>query len=99
MFGIVFGETFSIWDKIFRTFQTELDEVKPELGIMNEELDPSNLKNVQLTLWKELWADVKNAPTFLDKIKYIFYPPGWSHVNGGKLAGEYRQEALRKLSA
>ncbi|NLR93796.1 sterol desaturase family protein [Flammeovirga agarivorans] len=92
-----FGETFSIWDRIFNTFQTELDHEKPELGIMNDKLDPSNLKSVQLTLWKDLWKDVKGAPTFIDKIKYILYPPGWNHIDGGKLAGEFRKEALDEL--
>ena len=93
-----FGETFSIWDKLFKTFQTELDEEKPELGIMDDKLDPSNLKMVQLALWKELWIDIKEAPTVLDKMKYILYPPGWSHVDGGKLAGEYRKDALKELN-
>ena len=92
-----FGETFSIWDRIFRTFQTELNTVKPELGIMDDKIDPSNIKEVQLSLWKGLWKDVKQAPTFADKLKYIFFPPGWNHIDGGKLAGEFREEALKEL--
>lgn len=92
-----YGETFSIWDHIFGTFQTELEKEKPVYGVMDDKIDGTNLWQVQTILWKELWQDIVNAPTFLDKIKYLYKPPGWNHIDGGKLAEEFRSEALQKL--
>ena len=88
-----YGETFSIWDRIFGTFQTELHDEKPVYGMMDEKVDGKNFIQIQTILWKELWIDVKNAPTFSDKLKYIFMPPGWNHIDGGRLAESFREEA------
>ncbi|RBW56754.1 sterol desaturase family protein [Tenacibaculum sp. E3R01] len=88
-----YGETFSIWDRIFRTFQTELKDEQILYGIMHDKLDSENIWHVQFLLWKELWSDVVKAPKLLDKVKYVFMPPGWNHLDGGKKAREYRDEA------
>ena len=93
-----YGETFSIWDRLFKTFQKELDNEKIEYGIMHDKLNSESLWDVQFLLWKELWLDVKKAPRLIDKVKYVFMPPGWNHIDGGKKAREYRNEAwLNKL--
>ncbi|WP_431165195.1 sterol desaturase family protein [Tenacibaculum halocynthiae] len=88
-----YGETFSIWDRIFSTFQTELKDEQILYGIMHDKLDSENIWHVQFLLWKELWSDVVKAPKLLDKVKYVFMPPGWNHLDGGKKAREYRDEA------
>lgn len=94
-----YGETFSIWDQIFGTFQTELQEEKPDYGIMDDKVDGKNLWQIQTVLWKELWRDIKTAPKLSDKVKYIIMPPGWNHIDGGKDAKEFRDAAWneRKL--
>jgi sterol desaturase/sphingolipid hydroxylase (fatty acid hydroxylase superfamily) len=91
-----YGETFSIWDKIFGTFQSELDDVKPSYGILSENIDGKSLWQVQLLLWKELWMDIRKAPRLSDKIKYLIMPPGWNHIDGGKMAASYRSEAWKE---
>jgi len=88
-----YGETLSIWDRLFKTFQTELDDEKIQYGIMHDKLNSESFWHVQFLMWKELWIDVKNAPTLSDKIKYVFMPPGWNHIDGGKKAEAYRAEA------
>jgi hypothetical protein len=88
-----YGETFSVWDRIFKTFQKELDNEKIMYGIMHDKLNSESFSDVQFLMWKELWTDVKNAPTFSDKIKYVFMPPGWNHIDGGIMAKEYRDKA------
>jgi sterol desaturase/sphingolipid hydroxylase (fatty acid hydroxylase superfamily) len=93
-----YGETFSIWDRIFGTFQTELDDVKPMYGIINERINSKNFLQVQLQLWKDLWNDMSTAPRLIDKLKYIIMPPGWNHINGGKMAGSYRSEGWKEYS-
>ncbi|CAL2085009.1 sterol desaturase family protein [Tenacibaculum sp. 190524A05c] len=91
-----YGETFSIWDRIFKTFQKEVDNEKIEYGIMHDELNSESFWHVQFLMWKELWFDVKNAPTIIDKIKYVVMPPGWNHIDGGKRAESYREEAWER---
>jgi hypothetical protein len=92
-----YGETFSIWDRIFGTFQTEINQVKPVYGILNDKINGKNLLQVQLQLWRDLWTDVKQAPGLKNKLKYIIMPPGWNHINGGKMAAEYRAEGWKVL--
>ncbi|SEC00507.1 Sterol desaturase/sphingolipid hydroxylase, fatty acid hydroxylase superfamily [Tenacibaculum sp. MAR_2009_124] len=91
-----YGETFSIWDHLFGTFQSEFTDKKMEYGIMDDTIDGENFWQIQTILWRELWRDIVKAPTFLDKLKYIFKPPGWNHIDGGKLAESFREEALRE---
>lgn len=93
-----YGETLSIWDRLFKTFQTELEDEKIQYGVMHDKLNSESFWDVQFLMWKELWKDVKTAPTIKDKINYIFMPPGWNHVDGGKKAQVYREEAWRNKS-
>jgi hypothetical protein len=92
-----YGETFSIWDRIFGTFQTEVDQVKPVYGILIDKISGKNLTQVQLLLWRDLWTDVRRAPGLKNKLKYIFMAPGWNHIDGGKMAAEYRAEGWKAL--
>lgn len=91
-----YGETLSIWDRIFKTFQTQLDDEKIQYGIMHDKLNSESFWHVQFLMWKELWIDVKNAPGFSNKIKYLFMPPGWNHIDGGKKAEVYREDAWKE---
>ncbi|MFL0062548.1 sterol desaturase family protein [Tenacibaculum maritimum] len=94
-----YGETFSIWDHLFGTFQTEIKKEKLLYGMMDDKIDGKNLWQIQTVLWKELWYDIKTAPTFKDKINYLIKPPGWNHIDGGKLAEEFRNEAKQKITS
>jgi sterol desaturase/sphingolipid hydroxylase (fatty acid hydroxylase superfamily) len=79
-----------IWDRLFGTFSEERDEEKPVYGI-TKNIHTYNLFKIASHEFVDIWRDVKNAPTFSDKLKYIFYSPGWSH-NGPDL----RARTLRK---
>lgn len=73
---------FIIWDKLFGTYQAEIEE--PMYGI-----------TTPLNSWNPAWANVeyyvtmfKNAKqfSFTDKLKYIFAKPGWQPAAfGGQL--------------
>ena len=69
---------FIIWDKIFGTFQVEEENDKPIYGITNN-IDTFNPVKIAFHEFGNIGKDVKNAPTFLDKIKYMLMPPGWRH--------------------
>lgn len=72
------GGILIIWDRLLGTFQEELDAEKPKYGITTN-INTYNLFKIAGHEYGDLWKDVKRAPTFKDKLKYIFYPPGWSH--------------------
>ncbi len=79
-----------IWDRLFGTFSEEKEEEKPVYGLTKNIASYNPLVIVSHE-YKDIWKDVQRAPTFTDKLKYIFYPPGWSH-DGEDL----RAKTLRK---
>lgn len=65
---------FIIWDKLFGTFQEE--EEKPTYGITR----PVNSWNpvwVNFDHYSAMWNQLKNIKGSINKVKYLFYPPGW----------------------
>ena len=79
-----------IWDRMFGTFSPEMDNEKPIYGI-TKNINTYNLFKIAGHEFVDVYHDVKRAPSFKDKLIYIFYPPGWSH-DGPDL----RAKTLRK---
>ncbi|SEB70523.1 Sterol desaturase/sphingolipid hydroxylase, fatty acid hydroxylase superfamily [Tenacibaculum sp. MAR_2009_124] len=76
-----FSNMFSFWDKLFKTYQEEIDEVQPKYGITESEgktINSENLISSQFGLLKDLYKDLKYTPSWKNKIKLIFMPPDWS---------------------
>jgi len=85
------GGILIIWDRLFGTFQEERDDEKPVYGI-TKNINTYNLFKIASHEFVDVWADVKRAPTFKDKLKYIFYPPGWSHDGPDQRARTLRRQ-------
>ena len=71
-----YGQILIIWDKMFGTFQKELDEVKPVYGILR----PAKTWNPILINFKhtyQLCKDAWRAHRFYDKLRIWFMPTGW----------------------
>lgn len=71
-----FSEIFIIWDKLFGTFQEELDEVPPVYGT----LKPVHTWNPILINFMHVWQLAKDAwrtSNWWDKIRLWFMPTGW----------------------
>jgi len=83
-----------IWDKIFGTFSEELDSEKPVYGI-TKNIETYNLFKIATHELVDIVHDVRSAPTFTDKLKYIFYPPGWSHNGQDQRAKTLRNKYLK----
>jgi sterol desaturase/sphingolipid hydroxylase (fatty acid hydroxylase superfamily) len=83
-----------IWDKIFGTFSEELDSEKPVYGI-TKNIETYNLFKIATHELVDIVHDVRSAPTFTDKLKYIFYPPGWSHNGPDQRAKTLRNKYLK----
>ena len=82
-----------IWDKAFGTFQNEDDKIKIEYGITRD-YNPQNYFDVYFGEIFLLFKDIYQAPGIVNKIKYLFMPPGWSHLGDSKTAKQIRTEFL-----
>jgi len=65
-----------VWDRIFGTFQEELDEEPPVYGV----LKPVKTWNPILINWQHAFnviQDAYNSKSFVDKLRIWFMPTGW----------------------
>jgi len=70
------GAIFCVWDRVFGTFQEELDEVPCVFGT----LKPVRTWNPVLINFQHLWGlmkDAWNTKKWNDKLKLWFMPTGW----------------------
>ena len=65
-----------VWDKLFGTFQPELDDERCRYGIVKN-LATFNPIRVAFHEWAGIAADVARHPRHA--LGYLFGPPGWSH--------------------
>lgn len=65
-----------VWDKLFGTFQPELDEEACRYGIVKN-LSGFNVLRVAFHEWIAMAGDVARHPRHA--LGYMFGPPGWSH--------------------
>jgi sterol desaturase/sphingolipid hydroxylase (fatty acid hydroxylase superfamily) len=87
-----------IWDKLFCTFQEEVetDPVKYGLTTNIKNKGPFNLVFHE---WKNIMKDLftKKAP-LKAKFMYVFGPPGWSHDGSTKTSAQLRAELKKQTS-
>ncbi|SDR05024.1 sterol desaturase family protein [Flagellimonas zhangzhouensis] len=70
------GQIFCVWDRMFGTFQEELDEVPPQYGV----LKPAETWNPIIINFQHLWRLMQDAwrtRNYLDKMRIWFMPTGW----------------------
>ena len=82
----------NIWDRLFRTYQPELPDVKPEYGITRE-MRPNSFMDAYFGEIAALARDVWNAPGLRNKLKYIVMPPGWHHSGDHKTSTTLKRKA------
>lgn len=86
--------TLIIWDRLFGTFQEELEVEKPIYGI-TVNIDTYNPFKIASHEFVAIWRDVKKADTLKAKFMYIFGPPGWSADGKHSTAKLLREELAR----
>ena len=70
------GQIFCIWDRMFGTFQEELDDVPPQYGV----LKPANTWNPIIINFQHIWRLMQDAwrtRSYWDKLRIWFMPTGW----------------------
>lgn len=80
-----------IWDRIFGTFSAEVRQTDPPKYGLTTNINTYAPFRVATHEYQSILQDVRRASAFSDKLKYIFYAPGWSHDGEDK-----RAKVLRK---
>lgn len=86
-----FCNLLNIWDRVFGTYQHEVHDTPIEYGV-SRNVNTRNFFDVYFGEFYYLAIDVWRAPGILNKIKYIFMPPGWSHTGAHKTAVIVKRE-------
>ena len=86
------GMCLIIWDKMFGTFQDEVNEDPIVYGLTKPLEKPGNPINHVTHEWKGMINDMKKDIPLSVKLKYLFKAPGWSHDGSSKTAEQLRKE-------
>lgn len=85
--------TLIIWDKLFGTYQDEIQ--KPKYGL-TENIRSFNPFIIEFHEWRHLLNDFKKTRSLKHRLWYFFNSPGWSHDGSTKttkqLQSEYKLE-------
>lgn len=84
---------FIIWDKLFGSFSEEHADDPPRYGL-TKNITSYHPWNVATHEYSAIWRDVSRAQRWQDKLKYIFYAPGWSHDGEDNRSKVLRARAL-----
>ncbi len=71
-----YGGFFIIWDRLFGSFQEELDNEPVAFGL-RKPLNSWNPVWANVHVYWRLVKDIAKAPGFVNKIKQALMPPGW----------------------
>jgi len=84
-----------IWDKLFGTFQEELDYEKVTYGLVTN-IKSYNLLKIAFKEWWQLFKDASGTRMAVKhRILYLFKSPGWKHDGSGKVSNDLRKEWLK----
>jgi sterol desaturase/sphingolipid hydroxylase (fatty acid hydroxylase superfamily) len=83
----------NFWDRIFGTYQEEDPSLQIKYGVTRP-INSGSFIDVYFGEIINLTKDVIMAPGFVNKLKYVFYPPGWSHEGEHKTAKIIRQNYM-----
>ena len=86
------GMCLIIWDKIFGTFQEELENEPVKYGLTKPPENSNNPLTVIFHEWSAIKKDVSKKIPLTTKLKYLFMPPGWSHDGSSKTSRQLRKE-------
>jgi sterol desaturase/sphingolipid hydroxylase (fatty acid hydroxylase superfamily) len=73
-----YAGVFIIWDRLFGTYEPELDADRPRYGIVKQ-LGSFNILWAAVHEWVGIARDMWSAPGWRNKLGYLLREPGWSH--------------------
>jgi hypothetical protein len=87
------GGTLIIWDRLFGTYQEEVTQ--PIYGL-TENIRSANPFLIAFHEWKNLLNDLKKSEKIMDRLRYFFNPPGWSHDASSKTTKQLQASLKNK---
>lgn len=82
------GSILIIWDKLFGTFQQELDE-EPVVYGLTKNIDTFNPLRILTHEYVDIAKDVAGSDNWSDRLSYVLRGPGWAYErNRGRDGGE-----------
>jgi len=79
-----------IWDKIFGTYEPEVE--RPVYGLVKN-IETFNPVKIAFMEWVNMFKDAFTSKTsFTNKLNYFIKPPGWKHDGTGILSSDLRRE-------
>ncbi|KAK4299318.1 hypothetical protein Pmani_028394 [Petrolisthes manimaculis] len=72
-----YGQLFIVWDRMFGTFVEEREDEEITYGTMSQ-INSNHIFDIQVRPTIEMLQRAASMPTFGDKLKAIFYGPGWA---------------------
>jgi len=85
------GMMLIIWDRLFGTFADE-DPAEPVRYGLTTSLANQRPDHIILHEWQNLANDLRKPGALLQKLNYLFAPPGWSHDGSSLTANEMRAQ-------
>jgi len=70
------GGVLIVWDRLFGTFQAELDDLPVTYGL-TKNLNSNHPWTVLTHEYRALWRDIRQAKSQSERLTYLFGPPGW----------------------
>lgn len=90
-----YAGTLIIWDKMFGTFVPEDDKEPVRFGLVRN-IRTFNLLTVEFHEWGGIIKDVTQPDiSLMDRLKYIFMPPGWSHDGSRETSESIKSREVR----
>lgn len=92
------GMCLIIWDRLFGTFQEELDQEPVRYGL-TKALEDTSLGNTIFHEWKAIAKDLGRNVGVGTKLKYLLNPPGWSHDGSTMTSNQLREVEEKQKSS
>lgn len=82
------GGVLIVWDRLFGTFEPEVEPV--DYGL-TKNIETFNPIRIAFHAWHDLLRDSRCAANWREALAYWFRPPGWSPDGSSQTAGELRR--------
>lgn len=82
------GGVLIIWDRLFGSFQPEME--RPTYGLTSN-IESYNPAKIAFFTWTQLFRKAIKSGSFKTGIQYFIQPPGWSHDGSTKTTRELRK--------
>lgn len=93
-----FCNLLNVWDRVFRTYQPQREDIAIEYGITRP-MKPGSFIDAYFGEFYVLLRDVAKAPGLKSKLLYLLMPPGWSHDGQHKTATASKRAWLAEQAA